>query len=251
MLFIILAITPIKQNILDIYLSLRLTCYKGVIIIKKLVTSIRKGDKMILDIPIFFKNRLIISFDISTKEVEVMTKIINKRDAEKKAIELYEKHFGSVDNVSQGLFATDLNMILQKLNINVVIKPLAEYERLTGKSGISGVLLKNEENQYTIFIEESDSVERKRFTIAHEIAHKVLNHIGDDERVSVSYRDEFSSLGHSPEEIAANTFAAALLMPEKVIRRVYYLTSDIAMTARFLGVSDTAARYRLINLGIL
>jgi len=206
---------------------------------------------MVIDIPLIFKKCLIISFEISTKGVEVMAKITNKREAEKKAIELYEKCFGSVDNISHGLFATDLNKVLQSLNISVLIKPLAEYENLTGKNEISGVLLKNEENQYTIFIEESESVERKRFTIAHEIAHKYLNHIDDTKRVSVSYRDEFASQGSIPEEIAANAFAAALLMPEKVIRYVYFLTSDVAKTARFLGVSDTAARYRLSNLGIL
>ena len=206
---------------------------------------------MVLEIPLILKKRLMVSFAISTKEVEVMAKITNKREAEKKAVELYEKCFGSVDNISQGLFATDLNRVLQELKIIVIIKPLAEYERLAGKNGISGVLLKNEENQYTIFIEENDSLERKRFTIAHEIAHKVLNHIDDTKRVSVSYRDEFSSSGYDPEEIAANAFAAALLMPEKVIRYVYFLTSDVAKTARFLGVSDTAARYRLNNLGIL
>jgi len=215
-----------------------------------MVTILIVGDKMNLDIPIGFGKRLVIGVSITVKEVEVMGKITNAREAEKRAAELYDEHFNATDAIFKGRFATDLPTILQKLGIKIVIRSLKDYEGLVAKPNVSGYLWKNG-NEFAIFLEEKDSLERKRFTIAHEIAHKVLNHIDDNKHVSIFFRDEFSAKGVNAEEIAANAFAATLLMPEKIIRHVYTLTSDVAMTARYLGVSDTAARIRLDNLGIL
>ena len=214
------------------------------------MTIFLEGDKMTLDMPLVFNKRLIIRFDISIKEDEITMKIIDKRDAEKKAAEFYDEHFSSTDAIFKGYFATDLNAILQKLDISLVIQSLKEYANIVSRADVSGLLMKNG-SEYAIFVEEGDSMERKRFTIAHEIAHKVLNHIDDTKHVSISFRDDYSSQGTSAEEIAANAFAAVLLMPEKIIRHVYTLTSNIVATARYLGVSDAAARNRLNNLGIL
>jgi len=205
---------------------------------------------MTLDMPLIFNRRLVISLDILTKEVGIMAKITNKREAEKKAVELYDELFNASDAIFKGNFATDLNAILHKLKIRLVIRPLKEFEKLVDKNGVSGFLLKTG-NDYAIFVEESDPIERKRFTIAHEMAHKILNHIDDDEYVSIYFRDDYSSDGTKVEEVAANAFAATILMPEKIIRHVYSLTSDIPMTARYLGVSDSSVRFRLKNLGIL
>jgi len=205
---------------------------------------------MTLDMPLIFNRRLVISLDILTKEVGIMAKITNKREAEKKAVELYDELFNASDAIFKGNFATDLNAILHKLKIRLVIRPLKEFETLVDNTGVSGFLLKTGD-EYAIFVEESDPIERKRFTIAHEIAHKILNHIDGDEYVSIYFRDDYSSDGTKVEEVAANAFAAAILMPEKIIRHVYSLTSDIPMTARYLGVSDSSVRFRLKNLGIL
>ena len=179
-----------------------------------------------------------------------MTRISNKQDAERKATEFYDEYFDLKESIFKGVFATNLHHILQKMGIRLIIQSLKPYEEMTGKTDVSGLLLKNGD-EYAIFVEEGDSIERKRFTIAHEIGHKVLNHVDDAEYVSISFRDDHSSNGSNSEEIAANAFAAVLLMPEKIVRHVYTLTSDIAMTASYLGVSDTALRYRLSSLGIL
>ena len=215
-----------------------------------MVTFFLEGDKMNWDMLLGFNKRLVVCFDISIKEVDIMAKITSKQDAEKRAAKLYMEHFDPIDIIFKGSFATDLSVILQKLGIRVVIQSLKGYEKLAENFDVSGYLLKNGD-EFAIFVEEADSIERKRFTIAHEIAHKVLNHLDDGKYVSISFRDNYSSLGVNDEEIAANAFAATLLMPEKIIRHVYTLTSDIATTARYLGVSDTAVRNRLNNLGIL
>src|SRR2546425_3925042 len=61
---------------------------------------------------------------------------------------------------------------------------------------------------------------RQRFTIAHEIGHMLL-HKGQEVHVDRTYRvnlrDDLSSQAVSPEEMEANAFAAALLMPEGLL----------------------------------
>jgi len=205
---------------------------------------------MTLKIPLWRHKLIIIRIKIFTKEVGIMSKIINKQEAEKTAFDFFEKNFNIADAIFKGEFATNLSKILEILKIKVVIQPLNKIEEITGKTGISGLLLKDGDD-YTIFLEENDSLERRRFTTSHEIAHKLLNHISDTDAVSISYRDDYAKKGNDPEEIAANAFAAALLMPEPIIRHVYTLTADISATARYLSVSDSAAKNRLINLGIL
>ena len=70
-----------------------------------------------------------------------------------------------------------------------------------------------------------------------------------------------SSMATDLQEIQANTFAAALLMPEKIVldyatnlvRANGDITRDtlISELARTFDVSAEAMGYRLINLGIL
>jgi Zn-dependent peptidase ImmA (M78 family) len=112
------------------------------------------------------------------------------------------------------------------------------------------------------------SRKRQRFTIAHEIGHLIL-HAGKplivDHNVRIDRRDEVSSIGTDNEEIEANAFGAALLMPhglvnkrvadyvERTVRSGQNISRDelIADLAREFDVSSEAMGFRLINLGTL
>lgn len=88
---------------------------------------------------------------------------------------------------------------------------------------------------------------RQRFTIAHECGHYVLSH-GNE------FRDpskNFSSSNFDLKEVAANRFAAALLMPEEGVRHFIEAEgiSDIRALANKFFVSEAAMEYRLKNLG--
>lgn len=93
----------------------------------------------------------------------------------------------------------------------------------------------------------------ERFTIAHELGHFVLGHVNDEHR---TYRDEasnFSTGAVAPVEREANSFAASLLMPERLVRfaiggRGY---NTLASLAALFGVSEVAMRWRLVDLGIV
>jgi Zn-dependent peptidase ImmA (M78 family) len=131
------------------------------------------------------------------------------------------------------------------------------YEPFEGD--VSAMLYRD--GQRTIIgINASHAPPRRRFSIAHEIGHLRL-HPGRpvilDQLVRVNYRDEKSSLATDQEEIAANAFAAELLMPEAlVVREVdrhlgLVGTDDVKLIkelARTFDVSKDAMSFRLINL---
>lgn len=102
---------------------------------------------------------------------------------------------------------------------------------------------------------------RQRFTIAHEIGHIMLHqdelrdsaHV--DKTITMLRRDGDSAQGNVKIEIQANQFAAALLMPESLIRKYmdhknlnYGVIQDedaIEDMAKAFMVSSTAMAFRI------
>ncbi len=129
---------------------------------------------------------------------------------------------------------------------------------------VSGLLITNA-NAAHIFINESNPLVRKRFTIGHEIGHFYLRHqfeSGDHVHVDrghyISQRGPKASKGLDPKEIEANQFSACLLMPSKMLMdEVTKLgttnLSDYAVEklASAFQVSEQAMTIRLTTLGLL
>jgi Zn-dependent peptidase ImmA (M78 family) len=114
--------------------------------------------------------------------------------------------------------------------------------------GISGKLFQDPiqggPEGYSITVRSSDPYVRKRFTVAHEIAHFVLhrNRIGSLVTDDAFYRSNLSNR----EEAEANRFAADILMPRPLLAK--YITmygSDPAFLAEMFKVSEAAMRIRL------
>jgi Zn-dependent peptidase ImmA (M78 family) len=124
---------------------------------------------------------------------------------------------------------------------------------------VSGMLLREPEH-VVIGVNSAHGVGRQRFTIAHELGHLEL-HRGRrlilDVPVRVDYRDRTSSLATDREEIEANRFAAALLMPEAMVisaareADARVLEDLVPLLAKRFQVSIEAMSYRLINLGLI
>lgn len=104
---------------------------------------------------------------------------------------------------------------------------------------------------------------RQRFTIAHEIAHLRLHrehitntvHVDKGFPVSVLKRDPTSAAGTERLEIQANQFAAALLMPRKILDQVLAETridiedeAALESCAKKFKVSKATLEYRIRNL---
>ncbi|MDR7279808.1 ImmA/IrrE family metallo-endopeptidase [Catenuloplanes atrovinosus] len=105
---------------------------------------------------------------------------------------------------------------------------------------------------------------RQRFTIAHEFGHLYLHHkplIVDHSILVISKRNDVSSMGTDQEEVEANAFAAAILMPRNLVRRELEKHIDesgptdresvIRAMARTFNVSPQAMGYRLVNLNLI
>jgi IrrE N-terminal-like domain len=74
----------------------------------------------------------------------------------------------------------------------------------------------------------------------------------------VAFRDDESSAGNDGEEVEANAFGAALLMPARLVREEIKKhdldlddEDDLGALARKFNVSTSAMSYRLVNLGLL
>jgi Zn-dependent peptidase ImmA (M78 family) len=167
-----------------------------------------------------------------------------------------------------GRAATQAKHLLQRHGIS---KPPVDVERLAKREGIRVVeeklesevsgMLYREGARAVILVNEDDAPVRKRFSIAHELGDFVLHTspVFVDRRVR--FRDATSSQGTFREEIAANRFAAELLMPEfwvlqeasRLRQRRFPPTDEelIGELANIFQVSQQAVEHRLANLGEL
>ena len=99
---------------------------------------------------------------------------------------------------------------------------------------------------YAIVLHGDSNERRRRFTIAHEIGHFVL-HPG---RPRLERGGRVTEAGRS-EEREADAFAAALLMPEHLVREaVYEHGADVPRLADRFLVSSAAMQVRLRSLGL-
>ena len=118
---------------------------------------------------------------------------------------------------------------------------------------ISGVISKKD-NKTTILVNENESYNRQRFTVAHELGHYFL-HMNEDKTYEELYRDGRSTL----EEVEANKLGAELLMPsEKVINKFNEIIAlkksekeIISHLSDLFKVSEEAMGYKLMNLGLI
>ena len=119
---------------------------------------------------------------------------------------------------------------------------------------LSGLLLAGQRRLLFDAHEAARSPGRRRFTIAHELGHWYLHHAGGGTETRYCRSDEVGVTVTSTRarEREANRFAAALLMPEPLVRaETVRLRCNVGLLARGFGVSEAAMRVRLIQLDVL
>jgi Zn-dependent peptidase ImmA (M78 family) len=136
--------------------------------------------------------------------------------------------------------------IAEALGLNV-------YRVASWPDSTSGMIARDPErggsSGFAIYVNAKHSEVRRRFTIAHEIAHFVLHRdlIGDGITEDALYR---SGLSDAVEQ-EANGLAAEILMPRHVMRPWFAKgLRDAAELANMFEVSQRAMEYRLANLGL-
>jgi Zn-dependent peptidase ImmA (M78 family) len=118
-------------------------------------------------------------------------------------------------------------------------------------------LIEKTKNSYRIKVNAADHYYRRRFTIAHEIAHFLLHRhlLGDGVDDNRAYRaTDTGQYRHSEiaasHEAEANRLAAHILMPPNLVKREYSEANrDVDTLAKRLQVSPAAMKYRLKALG--
>lgn len=117
-----------------------------------------------------------------------------------------------------------------------------------------GLLVKDEAGgPFKAVVNLSTHEHRKRFTYAHEIGHFIHSYQDfpkDRKAGRVEHRDELSSKGIDPDEIWANRFAAALLMPASIVRRYWGEGHTRDELADMFNVSRRAMDLRIATLGL-
>lgn len=97
----------------------------------------------------------------------------------------------------------------------------------------------------------ADHANRQRFTCAHEIGHYVRRRSSGQSGRYIDYRSTLAGLGVDQEEVYANQFAAALLMPAHLVKRWHDLGETDDRLARRFGTSVQAMELRLRNLRLV
>ena len=124
--------------------------------------------------------------------------------------------------------------------------PLIRELGLEAQCDISDGFIVRSGNRCYVFYNMEQPPGRVRFTIAHELGHVLLGHLGDGE-LTVYNRE--SSSENAPEEHTANVFASRLLAPACVLHALGAVTPE--QIAAVCDISMAAARFRAGRMGVL
>lgn len=139
-----------------------------------------------------------------------------------------------------------LRKILEEAGLHIF------FEKLNSK--LAGLYVFAPQFGYCILVNQLHPRERRRWTIAHEHGHFLL----DRDRPGVDF---LKPMSRKPEnERFADAFAAAFLMPEAGVRRRFYeevertgdfLVGDLLRMADYFGVSVMAMALRLESIALI
>ena len=136
-------------------------------------------------------------------------------------------------------------LLLQRLGIKEVAADFSDIEKiLQYDSGeILGITFA-QEKQVGIFYRSSDSINRRRFTMAHEIAHCCLH---TDTLTDKHIELRSSKTQNDQREYNANVFAGELLIPESSLKMIYeqLLVPSLSGLSEIFQVSTNVMAKRL------
>lgn len=148
----------------------------------------------------------------------------------------------------------DVRALAEKEGVRVALEDLEDQ--------VSGALLARD-GQAVMAVNSNHPPRRQRFTMAHELGHRLLHWESGEATAfvdgSLSFRrDERSKDGSLDVEREANAFAAELLMPRLEIEKwasqsAFDPHDEIALKKMcgLFGVSEAALLVRLSSLGLL
>lgn len=159
------------------------------------------------------------------------------------AIDLLEETLVQDDMISLPI---DVEGLAQRIGLVV--------QRMVLPLGTDGMLVRDVPyEKFKAVLDANAPVHRARFTRAHEIGHFIHKYQDFPENKVggiLEKRSGSSSRGTESEEIWANQFAAALLMPPGIVAELWGEGLSIEEMAEMFNVSDESMTYRIQNLGL-
>lgn len=172
------------------------------------------------------------------------TKWIPRLEIEKMARDILRQH---------GLETIPINPVLLANRLGITVNN-AKFSDDT----VAAMIAKRGAN-IMLLVNNDDPPYRKRFSIAHELGHHFLHLITDGEFIDneadlfrgLSDQDEPILQDRRSQEIQSNMFAAALLMPEDILRKEFNKGLSNDELAINFGVSKEAMAIRLSQLRLI
>ena len=116
---------------------------------------------------------------------------------------------------------------------------------------VAGAIMKKPGEPASIFLNQSDTRQRRRFTCAHELGHYVdiieRNQVVDSYQI-IEHRTNFSTEDCMPNEHFANHFAAYLLMPDQELSLKRH--NSVWQLAEYFDVSPETMLVRMKQIGL-
>lgn len=144
----------------------------------------------------------------------------------------------------------NLTKLLEYIGISVLPMDFTDLEKSLNKGHILGLVLKDSKNA-VIYYSSCDSINRQRFTIAHELGHICCHLIPDsNDYPYIDWRIEEEA--ENEKEKSANIFAGELLIPLSMLKEVYMSMTfpSSADLAKQFGTSINVMEERLNYLKI-
>ena len=165
--------------------------------------------------------------------------------------------YARVEQLADGLLR-QANITDAPVPIDDIVRGQGIAIRLMDLKDVSGLVVRDG-TRTVIGVNREHALTRRRFTVAHELAHALLHEgkeIHYDKNFRVDFRSGASSLGVDVVEMEANFFAASILMPwrfleaDPLVEGVDFEDADAAikrLAARY-KVSPHAMSIRIGNL---
>lgn len=190
-------------------------------------------------------NNNIIQFN-STKEKDgdIMCKILKELSGLSANDLLTKYKISSVPPIN-------ISLLLKRIGIAEIPYDFSTIEDIMNYNHgdvLGAIFAKND--TLSIFYRLSDTLNRQRFTLAHEIAHCCL-HSDSLEKKHIELRSSLTV--DNSKEYAANIFAGELLIPKDILEKIhnkFIIAPPLSDISKIFGVSTTvmAARLDYLNL---
>lgn len=142
-----------------------------------------------------------------------------------------------------GEFPVPVISICEKMGVGVVCDDNYRSKR-SGHTELEG-------DKFLIVVNDKESPERKRFSIAHELAHTIFDEDYVRKHGTIDRDGDAADESYRVRERRANDFAANILMPEDEFIQIWQSFKNIKDVSEYFFVSKEAAKFRAMNLGLV